>query len=114
MCNFLIQMLLVPPQDSKTAQLETLTDTGPTSTQKVHSKYDSPLCFGKVGLPPGTFFNELHRKKCMHVVKGSHTKYHYGIGDPLPCDLPRGREGAGERGGGGKGREAEEHFHTWK
>ena len=92
MCNFLIQKFWndpqvlitfsslgqtmadwVPPQDCKTAQLETLTDTGPTSTQKVHSKYDSPLCFGKVGLPPGTFFNELHRKKCMHVVKGSHT-----------------------------------------
>ena len=94
MCNFLIQKLWndpqvlitfsslgqtmadwVPPQDSKTAHLETLTDTGPGPHQlrRSHSKYDSPLCFGKVGLPPGTFFNELHRKKCMHVVKGSHT-----------------------------------------
>ena len=37
----------------------------------------------------------------------NYTKYHYGSGDPLPCDLPKiaGREGAGERGGGGKGRE---------
>ena len=35
----------------------------------------------------------------------NYTKYHYGSGDPLPCEARQGRERGG-RGGGGGGREA--------